>query len=73
MYIATVPYNHVELSLRFINAGKAVLCEKPMSLSLEGCKRVLQAAREKGVLFVEVRTAKKKIVYIYMRKVNLKQ
>ncbi|KAK3727698.1 hypothetical protein RRG08_032655 [Elysia crispata] len=53
VYIATVPYNHVELSLRFINAGKAVLCEKPMSLSLEGCKRVLQAAREKGVLFVE--------------------
>lgn len=53
VYIATVPYNHVDLSLLFINAGKSVLCEKPMSLSLDGCKRVTQAARDKGVLFME--------------------
>ncbi|CAG5117156.1 unnamed protein product [Candidula unifasciata] len=53
VYIGTIHINHVENSLLFINAGKSVLCEKPMSLTLEGCQKVLRAAREKGVLFVE--------------------
>ncbi|XP_059150722.1 trans-1,2-dihydrobenzene-1,2-diol dehydrogenase-like [Physella acuta] len=53
IYIGTIHTNHVESSLLFINAGKNVLCEKPMSLSLEGCQRVLKAAKEKGVLFVD--------------------
>lgn len=53
VYIGTIHINHVENSLLFINAGKSVLCEKPMSLTLEGCQKVLKAAQEKGVLFVE--------------------
>jgi dihydrodiol dehydrogenase / D-xylose 1-dehydrogenase (NADP) len=53
VYIGTIHINHVENSLLYINAGKSVLCEKPMSMSLEGCQKVLAAAKEKGVLFVE--------------------
>ncbi|CAL1546233.1 unnamed protein product [Lymnaea stagnalis] len=53
VYIGTIHTQHVENSLLFINAGKNVLCEKPMALSLEGCKKVLTAAKQKGVFFAE--------------------
>lgn len=53
VYISTIHINHVELSLACINAGKAVLCEKPMALSLEGCQKVLAAAKERKVFFAE--------------------
>ncbi|GFO27976.1 trans-1,2-dihydrobenzene-1,2-diol dehydrogenase [Plakobranchus ocellatus] len=53
VYVSTIHINHVELSLAAINAGKNVLCEKPMSLTLEGCQKVLAAAKEKNILFVE--------------------
>ncbi|KAK3768822.1 hypothetical protein RRG08_061279 [Elysia crispata] len=53
IYISTIHISHVELSLASINAGKSVLCEKPMALSLEGCKKVLAAAKEKNVFFAE--------------------
>ncbi|RUS74944.1 hypothetical protein EGW08_017299 [Elysia chlorotica] len=53
VYISTIHIGHVELSLICINAGKAVLCEKPMALSLAGCQKVLDAAKEKNVFFAE--------------------
>jgi len=37
-----------------LNAGKHVLCEKPMSLTLTGAKRVLDLAQKKHLFFVEV-------------------
>ncbi|KAH9500472.1 hypothetical protein Btru_072006 [Bulinus truncatus] len=53
VYIGTIHTQHVQNSLLFIDAGKHVLCEKPMALTLEGCRRVLSAAKSKGVFFAE--------------------
>jgi len=53
VYVSTIHTLHVELCLMFINAGKAVLCEKPMALSMEGCQKILAASKEKGVFFQE--------------------
>ena len=57
IYVSTIHINHVELSLASIKAGKNVLCEKPMSLTLEGCQKVLAAAKEKNVFFAEVNSS----------------
>ncbi|KAH9488910.1 hypothetical protein Btru_058641 [Bulinus truncatus] len=53
VYVGNIHPHHVETCLLFINAGKNVLCEKPLSLTLEGCSRVLSAVKEKGVFFLE--------------------
>jgi len=53
VYIGTLHISHVEMCLLYISHGKHVLCEKPMSLTEEGCQKVLAAAKEKGVFFLE--------------------
>jgi len=35
-------------------AGKHVLCEKPMSMTAAGAKKVINFARQQQLLFVEV-------------------
>ena len=40
---------HEEACLAAIRAGKHVLCEKPLALRAEGCKRVMKAAEAKGI------------------------
>ena len=40
-----------------LTAGKHVLCEKPMSLSTAGAKKVLDLAKQKRLFFVEVTDA----------------
>ncbi len=46
--IATPAHLHEELTLRFIAAGKHVLVEKPMALSIAGAKRMHDASRAGG-------------------------
>jgi len=53
VYIGTVNSNHVELSLMSLTAGKHVLCEKPMSLSRDDARKVIELARQKKLLYVE--------------------
>ncbi len=53
VYVGTVHVTHVATALRALGAGKAVLCEKPMSLTLAGARDVLAAARAAGRPFVE--------------------
>ena len=57
VYIATIHPSHVSLSLMMLTAGKHVLCEKPMSLSTAGAKKVLDLAKQKRLFFVEVTDA----------------
>ncbi len=39
---------HAQITVDALRAGKHVLCEKPMALSMEDCKIMVQAARETG-------------------------
>ena len=39
---------HAEISIAALKAGKHVLCEKPMAISLEECEAMVAAARESG-------------------------
>ncbi|MHC4535381.1 MAG: Gfo/Idh/MocA family protein [Planctomycetota bacterium] len=42
---------HVSKALEAMKAGKPVICEKPLALSVEEAKKVQEAQRETGVLF----------------------
>lgn len=53
VYIA-VPHNsHSELAKKALNAGKAVLCEKPFFTNTEDARQVIDLAREKKLLLME--------------------
>lgn len=46
--ICTPPYVHAEIAIDALNAGKHVLCEKPMAASLQECDAVIAAAKSSG-------------------------
>ena len=54
VYVGSVNFTHKEICLKAINEGKHVLCEKPMSMNSNDQEEVLQAAKSKGVFFMEV-------------------
>jgi predicted dehydrogenase len=43
---------HPRVAIAALEAGKHVLCEKPLALSVEQCARVLDAARQSGRVFM---------------------
>lgn len=49
VYVATPPDVHCEQTVRSAEAGKHVLCEKPMALSAAECDRMIEACRANGV------------------------
>jgi len=49
VYVATPVRHHVEQAVAAAEAGKHVLCEKPMALDVPGCERMIAAARSHGV------------------------
>ena len=53
VYIGTVHTTHAELATRALEAGKAVLCEKPASPTAEEVERVLDAAARAKKPFLE--------------------
>ena len=53
VYICTPHIDHADSSLAAIACGKAVLCEKPMALNAGQAKAVIEAAKKKGVFFME--------------------
>lgn len=46
--ICTPPYVHAAISIDALNAGKHVLCEKPMAASLQECDAMIAAAQASG-------------------------
>lgn len=46
--VCTPPYTHAEISINFLNAGKHVICEKPMASSLAECDAMNEAASSSG-------------------------
>jgi predicted dehydrogenase len=46
----TIPAAHTEINLAALNAGKHVHCEKPLAITREDGKKVMDLAKEKGLL-----------------------
>ena len=53
VYIANATENHYQSTLSALNAGKAVLCEKPIAISASESKEIEQAAARAGKLCME--------------------
>lgn len=53
VYIAVPNAQHYALSKLFLNAGKHVLCEKPICVHIEEYEELLALARSKGLVFLE--------------------
>ena len=53
VYIATPHSTHVELAVQAAEAGKHVLCEKPVAVNAAGAAVIFAAARKAGVFLME--------------------
>ncbi|KAH6688357.1 NADP:D-xylose dehydrogenase [Plectosphaerella plurivora] len=53
IYVATPHSHHFQNAMLAIQAGKNVLCEKALTVTAEQTRRLVQAAREKNVFFME--------------------
>jgi len=51
--IATPDYLHREIAINVANAGKHILVEKPLDITIEGCNEIIEAAHRNNV-FLEV-------------------
>ncbi len=53
VFICTPDYLHEEHAVAALKAGKDVFLEKPMAITIEGCDRIMQVARDSGkILYV---------------------
>jgi predicted dehydrogenase len=48
--VCTPPSSHAELSVQLLDRGVHVLCEKPLAVDLASARRMLDTARERGVI-----------------------
>jgi predicted dehydrogenase len=53
VYVATPHAFHYDAAMACLAGGKAVLCEKPMTLDLASSARLVQEARERGLFLME--------------------
>ena len=53
VYIATPHTSHLEYSVKALQAGKSVLCEKPVGVSTEEVELILKASRDNNAYFCE--------------------
>jgi len=48
--ITTPPDTHFEMTMRAVELGKNILCEKPMAMNLEQAREMTKRAKEKNIL-----------------------
>lgn len=53
IYIATPHNSHADLSIKALENGKHVLCEKPMALSYKDAERMIEASKKHNTFFME--------------------
>jgi len=58
VYVATPASRHADDTLLFLEAGKHVLCEKPFALNATQARRMVAAARERGLFLMEAMWAR---------------
>ena len=47
--VATPDFAHTEIAVAMAQAGKHILVEKPLAMTIEECEQMIEAARERGV------------------------
>lgn len=52
VYIATPPFLHHPQAMLALQAGKHVICEKPLAMTMAQADEMIAAARERGVLMI---------------------
>jgi predicted dehydrogenase len=68
IYIATPHPYHYENALLCMNAGKNVLCEKPLTLNAKTAVKMIEVAKENNVFFMEAVWSRFLPVYAEIRK-----
>ena len=58
---------HDDIVVACAEAGKHVLCEKPMGTTVEGCRRMIKACRDAGVKFMIAENHRFLPAHVYMR------
>ncbi len=61
---------HEEVVVKALNAGKHVICEKPVALSLEPLEHMIEAAEKNGVCFSTHQNRRWDIDYLAMKKLH---
>ena len=54
VYVGNLHVQHLQSVVMMFEAGKPVLCEKPMTTSVKDTAAMIQAAREKNLFLMEV-------------------
>jgi predicted dehydrogenase len=65
--IATPHWQHADIAVNALKAGLHVLCEKPLSVTVEQSDRVLQAAAESRGMFVVVHQKRFEPAYLFVK------
>ena len=61
-------YLHADLPVKVAEAGKPVLCEKPMACTLEDCDRMIEVTKKAGVKFMIAENHRFLLVHQYIKK-----
>lgn len=67
--ICTPSYMHRDMSVRALEAGYNVLCEKPMSLASGDARAIANAAKRSGKLFMTAHVVRFMTPYMYLKKI----
>ena len=64
--VSTPTYIHKEYAIKALNKGINVICEKPMAVSSEDAKEIIEAAEKSGKLFMAAHVVRFMRAYVYL-------
>ena len=68
--IATPNDTHEEIAIAALRAGKNVICEKPVTLSMESLERMISVAKECGKIFTVHQNRRFDVDYLAMKQLH---
>ena len=67
VHINTPPFMHADQSVAALNAGKHTACTIPMAMSVEDCKRIVDAQEESGKTYMMMETVVYSREFLYVK------
>jgi predicted dehydrogenase len=67
IHINTPPYLHTDMSVNGLKAGKHVACTIPMALSVDDCKRIVDAQKQTGKQYMMMETVVYSREYLFLK------